>query len=175
MGRIKRSDQQLLEEQEDGRRDKDDQQRGEDQIAFGDTQDVAKQKMRQVAGIAASRADQQHAQGQRGCEDHPDGGAVAQLALAAEGADDAGRDQGRDQAAQKEIALGDVGNHDAREHAVRDRIADVLHPAQDDEAAQQAAYDRDQQAGRQTALHKAVGQGFEQKANHRPAAARRAA
>ena len=96
-------------------------------------------------------------------EDDADGGVVLEVRFSADGPDEADGEQCGDQRADGERDAQDIGDNDAGEDGVRDRVAEERPSEQDYPGGEKSGAQCRHRGDDDSALHKAIGEGFDKR------------
>src|SRR5581483_3851878 len=163
--RVERNEQELLveEEHEEDRCKGDTRQHGE--VRVRDSEDVSEQRSLEILRESSRSTDDGDADGEARGRHDADRGIGADLPLAGHGVDEERGDKAPQPRSNVEVQLQHVRDDGAAEDRVAEPVADVAHPAQDDEYPEQPAQPPDEAGCDDAANEECVREGLGNRAH----------
>ena len=143
-------------------------------VGPGDAERVAEQDVVEVH-VGRGRDVEHDAEREHAGEDDAHGGVLLHPAVVLHEAGGAGAEHAGGEGADRERGAEPVGDDDAGQHRVADRVAHQRPAAQDQQAGEQRHRDRDDRGDQEGALHEVEGEGQQQVAHRSASRPRRRA
>ena len=136
------------------------------EVGDAHAEEVAEQDVAQV-GLAGNDRDEHEAEREERGEDDADRGVLLDPARRSDDADEGDRPEAEHERTEREGRAQEVGEHHARQHGVRDRVAHQRPSDEHEPAAQDSAHDGGRHRHEECPLHEVVAQRLEQEVEER--------